>query len=101
MNEHVKKQLWDMENRFWQSMMDGGDNEVAVAMLDGQAISASGWGVNKFDPDGYRKMAEGSPFDMRDFRLSDDQWVFPAEDVAVVAYTAELTYTTARAGMIG
>lgn len=93
MNQSLKNELWGLENKFWESMMESGNADDAVGLLAEQAVNVSGWGANTFDPKGYKEMSEQSPFKMQSFKLSDEKWVFPGDNVAVVAYTSDLDFT--------
>jgi len=74
-----------LENRFWQSMVDG-DTDTALALLDEPALMVSSHGSMQFDHDGYRKMAEHGDLVLTSFELSDMTAVFPTEDTAVLTY---------------
>ena len=49
--------LIDLENKFWQSMVDQ-DSDTAVSLLNEPALMVSSHGAMKFDHAGYRKMAD-------------------------------------------
>jgi len=74
-----------LENRFWQSMVDG-DTDTALSLLDEPALMVSSHGSMQFDHDGYRKMAEHGDQVLTAFELSDVKAVFPTEDTAVLTY---------------
>ena len=79
------KQLVELENKFWQSMVDE-DTETALALLNEPALMVSGHGAIKFDHLGYRKMAEQGSMVVTAFKLSDIDVVFPNEDMAILTY---------------
>lgn len=79
------KTLMDLENRFWQSMVDQ-DTEAAVAMLNEPALMVSGHGAMQFDHAGYRKMAEQGSMVLKRFELRDTQVMFPNDTTAILTY---------------
>lgn len=79
------KTLIDLENKFWQSMVDQ-DAETAVSLLCEPALMVGGHGAMKFDHAGYRKMAEQGQMVLKSFELSDVDVVFPNETTAVLTY---------------
>ncbi len=74
-----------LENRFWQSMVDG-DTDAAVTLLDEPALMVSAHGAMQFDHAAYRKMAEQGTMVVKSFELSDMNVVFPTGDTAVLTY---------------
>ncbi|RZI81831.1 MAG: nuclear transport factor 2 family protein [Rubrivivax sp.] len=81
-------ELIDLENRFWQSMVDE-DTDTALSMLAEPALMVSSHGTMKFDHAGYRQMAEHGSMVIKSFELSDMNVVFPTEDTALVTYHAK------------
>ena len=79
------KTLIDLENRFWQSMVDE-DTDAALAMLDEPALMVSSHGAMKFDHAAYREMAEKGSMVLKSYQLSDIDVVFPADDTAILTY---------------
>ena len=79
------KTLIDLENKFWQSMVDE-DTDVALAMLDEPALMVSSHGAMKFDHAGYRQMAEKGSMVLKSYQLSDVDVMFPADDTAILTY---------------
>jgi hypothetical protein len=79
------KTLIDLENKFWQSMVDE-DTDVALAMLDEPALMVSSHGAMKFDHAGYRQMAEKGTMVLKSYQLSDVDVMFPADDTAILTY---------------
>jgi hypothetical protein len=82
--------LIDLENRFWQSMVDG-DTETAVDLLSEQSLMVSQHGAMQFDRDAYRKMAEQGPNVVTDFKLSDVNVLFPNDSTAILTYHVKQT----------
>jgi hypothetical protein len=79
------KTLIDLENKFWQSLVDE-DTDTALTMLDQPALMVSSHGAMKFDHAGYRQMAEKGSMVLKAYQLSDMQVVFPVEDTAILTY---------------
>ncbi len=79
------KTLIDLENKFWQSLVDE-DTDAALAMLDEPALMVSSHGAMKFDHAAYRQMAEKGPMVLKAYQLSDIDVVFPADDTAILTY---------------
>lgn len=85
-------EIMDLERRFWQSMQDM-DIDAAVALLDEQSTSVSGWGIHHFGPAEYRAMAQSGGARITAFELSDARVIFPLPDMAVATYTAKQSFT--------
>ena len=85
-----EKHVFELEERFWQSIVDKETN-VALDLLNEPALMVSSRGALKFDHAGYRKMAEDDTYKLLDFKLSEMQAVFPTEDVAVLTYQVDQT----------
>lgn len=81
----ASRELMDLENRFWQSMVDE-DTDTALSMLDEPALMVSSHGTMQFDHAGYRRMAEQGSMVIKSFELSDMNVVFPTEETAVLTY---------------
>ena len=79
------KTLKDLENKFWQSMVDE-DTDAALALLNEPALMVSSHGSMKFDHAGYRKMAGQGSMVVTSFELSDVEVLFPNETTAIVTY---------------
>lgn len=79
------KTLIDLENRFWQSLVDQ-DADSAIALLDEPALMVSSYGAMKFDHAGYRQMAEHGTMVVTSFELSDLEVIFPNDTTAVLTY---------------
>ena len=79
------KTLIDLENKFWQSMVDE-DTDTALAMLNEPALMVSSHGAMKFDHAGYRQMAEKGSMVLKSYQLSDIDVVLPADDTAILTY---------------
>jgi hypothetical protein len=84
------KALMDLENKFWQSMVDE-DTDTAVALLTEPAVMVSQHGAMSFDHATYRRMAEQGPMVIRKYAFSDMQAVFPNDDTAILTYRVQQT----------
>jgi hypothetical protein len=85
------KTLIELENRFWQSLVDQ-DTDTALELLAEPALMVSSHGAMKFDHAGYRKMAEKGPMVLKDYKLSDMDVVFPNDTTAVLTYRVKQTF---------
>jgi len=83
-------ELIDLENRFWQSMVDE-DAETAVTMLAEPSLMISSHGSIKFNHDEFRKMLEDGTMVINSFELNDVNVFFPSEDTALITYKAKQT----------
>lgn len=81
-----------LENKFWQSMQDK-DAKAAKAMIADECLITGPMGAMKLDPDKYEEMTRDGKWSLESFALSDVDVVFPADDVAVIAYTVHQTGT--------
>lgn len=77
--------LIDLENRFWQSMVDE-DTDTALGLLCEPAVMVSEHGTMQFDHDGYRQMAERGSMVLKSYDLQDVKVLFPNDDTAVMTY---------------
>lgn len=80
-----RTELIDLENRFWQSMVDE-DTDTALSLLDEPALMVSSHGAMQFDHAGYRQMAEQGSMVIKSYELSDMNVVFPTDETAVLTY---------------
>jgi ketosteroid isomerase-like protein len=79
------KTLIDLENKFWQSIVDQ-DTDTALELLSEPALMVSSHGAMKFDHAGYRKMAEQGTMVLTNYKLSDMNVVFPNDSTAILTY---------------
>ena len=84
------KALVDLENKFWQSMVDN-DADAATKLLNEPALMVSSYGTMKFDHDGYRKMVEKGPMVLTFFELNNVEVHFPHDATAIVTYQVKQT----------
>ncbi len=66
-------------------MIDG-DVDTAIALTDDLCIVAGSQGAAKIDHALYRQMMSGGGWKLLRFEFRNEQVLFPAEDVAIVAY---------------
>jgi len=85
--------LIDLENKFWQSLVDE-DTDTAVSLLDEPSMMVSSHGAMTFDHAGFRRMADQGPMVIKSFELSDMNVMFPTDDTAVVTYHARQAVAT-------
>ena len=79
------KTLIDLEQKFWQSMVDQ-DADAAIDLLAEPALMVSSHGAMKFDHDGYRRMATQGTMIVTAFEFSDMEVVFPNDATAILTY---------------
>lgn len=77
--------LIDLENRFWQAMVDE-NHDIATGLLAEPAVMVGAHGAFQFDHATYRKMAGQGPRVVTSFELQDVKVVFPNENTAVLTY---------------
>ena len=80
--------LIDLENKFWQSMVDQ-DADTAVQLLDEPALMVSAHGAFQFDHAGYRKMADQGTMTLASFALRDVKVAFPNPTTAILTYSVK------------
>ncbi len=90
MTDKATARIVDQETRFWQSMIDK-DAETAAAMIADACIVTGPMGAVKIDPERYAQMTRDGKWTLKTFELSDVDVIFPADDVAVIAYTVHQT----------
>jgi uncharacterized protein DUF4440 len=83
-----KQEIIDLETRFWQSMVDR-DVEKSISMMPEQSVVTGAQGVATLKHDDYRAMSKQGEklWTLKSFRFDKIQVTFPAENVAVIAYT--------------
>ena len=79
------KTLIDLENRFWQSMVEQ-NTDAALELLLEPSLMVSAHGAIKFDHAGYRKMAEQGSMVLTAYELSNVETAFPNETTAILTY---------------
>ena len=84
------KDLVELENRFWKSMVDE-DTDTALSMLCEPALMVSPHGSMRFDHATYRRMAEQGSSVLKSYQLSDMDVLFASDDTAVVTYRVKQT----------
>ena len=80
-----KQTIIDLETRFWQSMADK-DARLAGTMIAAEALVTGPMGTMKIDPAKYEAMTKEGQWSLESFEFSDVNVIFPADDVAVIAY---------------
>lgn len=80
-----KQEIIDLENRFWQTMIDK-DVATAAAMITNKSIVTGAQGAATVDQQSFTKMMEGGAWTLESYVFSDVQVEFPTADVAVIGY---------------
>ena len=81
-----------LETSFWQSMADK-DPDAAMELIADECLIVGSMGTMKIDPQKYGEMTREGNWSLKSFEFSDLEVAFPADDVAVVAYTVHQTGT--------
>jgi ketosteroid isomerase-like protein len=82
---HEADQITELENRFWNTMVDK-DVDAAKAMIAEECLVTGPSGAMKIDPERYGKMAADGQWRLDTFEFRDVEVIFPSDDVAVIAY---------------
>ncbi len=82
----------DLEHKFWQSMVDK-DAKAAKTMIADECLITGSMGAMKIDPDKYEEMTRDGKWTLEKYTFSDVDVIFPADDVAVIAYKVHQTGT--------
>lgn len=85
MTPERKREIIDLETRYWQAMKDK-DVETALALTADPCIVTGAQGVSRIDADKYRRLMEGGTWELRSFRFDDVEVLDLAEDAAVIGY---------------
>ncbi|HEU4498648.1 MAG TPA: nuclear transport factor 2 family protein [Sphingomicrobium sp.] len=85
-----KQQIIDLETRFWQSMKDK-DVEAAQAMVADESLVTGPHGTMRADPAKFGQLMREAPWTLDEFKMTDVDVIFPADDVAVITYKVHET----------
>lgn len=85
-------EIEQLETRFWQSMIDK-DAKTAGTMIADISLVSGPMGTMRIDPAKYEKMTKEGQWTLEKFTFSDVDVVFPADDVAIIAYQVHQTGT--------
>ncbi len=80
-----RQSIIDLEQRFWQSMVDK-DSAAARTMIADECLITGPMGSMKLDPDKYAEMTDKGDWELKAFDFSDIDVILPNEDTAVIAY---------------
>ncbi len=83
-----KDTIVKLESRFWQSMLDK-DADTAATMLADESLVIGPQGIKRITPQVFKDMTRDDKWRLDSFKLSKVEVVFPAEDVAVIAYEVQ------------
>jgi ketosteroid isomerase-like protein len=82
--------ITDLETSFWQAMVDK-DSKAAMALIAEECLIAGPSGTMRIDPQKYADMTREGQWSLKEFEFKNTEVVFPAEDVAVIAYQVHQT----------
>lgn len=94
----VRDTLIELENRFWQSMVEG-QTEVALAMLTERAFLVNPQVAMKFDHAGYRRMADHASMVVTRYELGDMDVTLLGDSTAILSY--DVTQVIAEKNQLG
>ena len=80
-----KRTIMELEKRFWQTMADK-DAKAAKRLIAPDCLITGPMGSMKIDPDRYEAMTEEGQWTLETFSFTDMEVIFPADEVAIVAY---------------
>ena len=81
----TKREILDLERKFWTTMA-GGEHQQSAGLLTSKAAMTGPMGTHTFSPSEYIKMSEGSSFAIEDWTMSEEDVFFPTPDSAVCIY---------------
>jgi hypothetical protein len=82
----VEEELLDLEKQYWQAIKDK-DVEAAMHLTDDQCIVTGPQGVARIDRETLAGMIKATPYELKDFQVSDDaQVLLLRDDAAILAY---------------
>ena len=85
--EKTRETIIELERRFWQALVDK-DVEAAKVLISETALVTNGQGTMRIDPKAYGEMLRHGGWTLDSFAFSDEDVIFPTEDVAVLTYKA-------------
>jgi hypothetical protein len=85
MSKDIKKEILDLENRFWKSMKDK-DVDAALQLTADPCIVTGAQGVSTIDRATFTKMMSTAKWALCDFRIDNVQVQQLGEDVAIIGY---------------
>jgi ketosteroid isomerase-like protein len=80
-----QKTIVELETRFWQTMVDK-DAKAAKTMIADECLITGAMGAMQIDPGKYEAMTRDGKWTLQSFKFNDIEVIFPADDVAVIAY---------------
>ena len=81
-----------LEKRFWEAMKDK-DAKGAAALIADDGLVTGVQGPMRMNPAKYEEMTRDGKWTLEKYTFSDVDVVFPADDVAVIAYNVHQTGT--------
>jgi len=85
MDETLKRQLLDLETRYWRALQTK-DVDTALALTSDPCVVAGAQGVALIDKDSFAAMMQSADWTLKTFDIRDVLLEQPAPDVAVVGY---------------
>jgi ketosteroid isomerase-like protein len=85
MPKDIKKEILDLETRFWNSMKNK-DVDAALQLAADPCIVTGPQGVSTVDKETFTKMMSTAKWDLGDFIMDNVQIQQLGEDVAIIGY---------------
>jgi hypothetical protein len=80
-----KQDIIELENKFWQTMIDR-DVDTAAAMMADASIVTGAQGAMTIDAKTFAKMMKEGTWELRSFKLDKLQVQFTNDDTAIIGY---------------
>jgi hypothetical protein len=85
MEQEIKEELVNLENRYWQAIKNK-DVNSAMALTDFPCIVSGSQGIGSIDREKYAQIMKGAKYDLKEFAIEDAEVRMLNEDVAILAY---------------
>jgi hypothetical protein len=80
-----EQEIIALEERFWNGIRDG-DAAAASSMIDNACLVTGGQGHSAIDQKMFAGMMQAPKWKLHDYKFEKPIVIFPAEDVAIIAY---------------
>ena len=77
-----------LEKKYWD-LMQAGDYRGCVAMMTDRSVTVGSRGARIVDKEEYLRRGDTADWKLNAFRLSEEQVLFPSENVAIICYRAD------------
>jgi len=80
-----EQEIIEVETQFWNAIRDG-DAAGAASLVDEKCLVTGAQGHSAIDRAMFAKMMESPAWTLHEFGFINPQVIFPADDVAIIAY---------------